>query len=416
MPLSLNAESHYSYGRVAALLVFVCVGILACYWSSRRLYATILFAQDSPGAVAQAVGLTPGAASYHARLAQLQPARASAEYETALRLNPRDSNRRIEMSVLQEVNGDDAAAEASLIQAVRYSRYYLPKFSLAAFYFRHENAPEFRDWARQALMVSSSDPHPIFQMAQRLGSSNRDIASQVVPDRAPVLSAWLEFLLDGRAVSQQSTEIRTAAERLIAAGSTVDGRAVLRACDELLNAGDIEDSRTLWDGLAGRHWIPYGPLGRTGRDPVTNDSFAYEPLAHGFDWKLNNGPGIATSRAGGLGIEFNGKEPEHMLLASQTLALLPSRRYHLTVRYRTQGIAPGAGLRCRVIAYGADAKPLMDALDLSGSSHSGQPVTFETPPKPQPLTLTLSYDRELGTAKIEGFLIVEKVQIELLAR
>ena len=400
--------------RLAALLAILCVGLLGCYWSSRWLYAAISFVEDTPASVAKAVTLASGAASYHARLAQLQPARAVAEYEAALRLNPRDTTRRAELSTLQEMSGDDNAAETSLLEAARYSRYYLPRFSLAAFYFRHENASKFRDWARQALLLSPNDPRPVFHMAQGLGLSSRDIATQVIPDRAPVLSAWVEFLLDSKP-EPDTAELRAASERILAAGTPPDRHAVLRACDALLQAGASEDAKAIWNGLARRHWIPYGPLDAAGHQPVTNSSFADEPLAQGFDWKLNTSPGVTILRSNGLRIEFSGKEPEHVWLASQSLALPPERKYRLAVQYRSQSLSPNSGLRCTVSTAGRNARPLTEGLDLSNPDLH-RSVTFETPAEPQPLVLILSYDRQLGTTKPEGVLFVESAQLELLPR
>ena len=58
-------------------------------------------------------------------------------------------------SVRQEEDGDVAGAEKSLRQANMVSRYYTPRWSFAAFYYRQGNKTEFIHWARSAHYLSA---------------------------------------------------------------------------------------------------------------------------------------------------------------------------------------------------------------------------------------------------------------------
>ena len=119
---------------------------------------------DTVEALQAALLKTPGNAEYHARIATLDPTRAD-ELRKALSLNPTNTSWWIMQSVRQEQDGDIAGAERSLHQANLVSRYYVPRWSLAAFYYRQGNKEEFIRWANLALSVGNGVPESLFQMA-----------------------------------------------------------------------------------------------------------------------------------------------------------------------------------------------------------------------------------------------------------
>ena len=76
-------------------------------------------------------------------------------------------------SVRQEEDGDVAGAKRSLREANTVSRYYIPRWSFAAFYYRQGNKSEFIRWAKLALSAGYGQPESLFQMAQRLDHPTR---------------------------------------------------------------------------------------------------------------------------------------------------------------------------------------------------------------------------------------------------
>ena len=60
-----------------------------------------------------------------------------------------DANAWIGMGLEEELSGNFQAAERYLLHAAAISREYVPRWTLANYYFRRENATRFWPWAKQ---------------------------------------------------------------------------------------------------------------------------------------------------------------------------------------------------------------------------------------------------------------------------
>src|SRR5208282_3538262 len=88
----------------------------------------------------KALALTPWQASYYVQLAVLisddDPKRAFEALRRAVALDPSDSLSWIELGLRVESDGDSAAAERYFLRAAEVDKQYLPKWTLANYYFR----------------------------------------------------------------------------------------------------------------------------------------------------------------------------------------------------------------------------------------------------------------------------------------
>src|ERR1035438_4200726 len=181
----------------AALLASYAMGETVRFaWAER------LSRKDTVEALQAALRVTPGNADYYARVATLDPSR-NADLSLALTLNPRDPSWWIMQSVRQEEDGDVAGAEQSLRQANRVSRYFTPRWSLAAFYYRQGNKGEFIRWARSALSVGNGPPESLFQMAQRMDLTSSQILDSLLPEVPARVQPYLHPLLQQGKVEQE---------------------------------------------------------------------------------------------------------------------------------------------------------------------------------------------------------------------
>ncbi len=407
--LTINEAKNRNVLRAASICLLAAAAG-GSYWAARLLAAEISFSMDTPASVQLATHMVPEKADYYARLAQLDPERAASHYEAALRRNPRQYFWRIDLATSQELAGDTAAAEKTLLTGVKLSRYYLPRFSLASFYFRQERVSEFRRWAREALEISFADAAPIFTMARAFKIADHDLGSEIVPDRARPLSYWLDDLVSRR----QLTDVPEAARRLIAAGSEAYRAPVLRACEQLFAAGQVATAVDLWNEMAKQQWISYRSLDAAA--PITNPKFETAPLSPaGFDWLIRSPAGVTVSfSADGLRVEFNGKEPEQFVILSQNLYLQPDVDYDVITRYNTQGLGRASGLRWSVapVAGGSPltTSPFLFQADEGGSTR----FFFRSGHTSNPLQLILSYARVPGTTRADGVLVIEEVQAKAI--
>lgn len=373
---------------LTAILITLAVAVHIVY-NLRYAYSSYLTGLDTAPALRRAIRFAPGEATNYARLATLDSDHRSQWIDAAIDRNPTNSLYWMERSVGAELAGNPSAAEASLLEAARRDHLYVPRWTLAAFYFRQRDLPKFRTWARQALEMSWGDALPLFQMASQLGMSPDDIRRTMLPDRAPVLAAFLSECTRLKDLD----EVLRVARRLVEIGDKDTTRTtVLTAVDTLFEAGHSAGAVQLWNQAAAAHWFPHPAIG----PPVTNPEFSFEFLPAGFDWRPTPPDGVVHWRLGnsrGLQFEFSGREPENFTLLKLHTPLDPSKLYK--IKTRASGFSPGSGLQWHL------GTRVWDAFTPE------QPVLAG----PSPSQLTLTYNRALGTKRIEGTLTLYRVEV-----
>ena len=163
--------------------------VAATYWAVRLAWADSLFRAGSEGSVKAAVRLAPWNAEYHARLAAILEgsgdAGAEAELRKAVDLNPRLASGWVELGLRAETAGDLAGAEDCLLRATRADRTYSTSWTLANFYFRHEQREKFWPVVRRALVigdVQAYDPAPLFRLCWKLTRDPDTILERAIPE------------------------------------------------------------------------------------------------------------------------------------------------------------------------------------------------------------------------------------------
>lgn len=283
-------------------------------WSLRISAASYLSAQDTLPALQSAIQLDPTDSSYWTRLATLDHAHRTADLSAALALDPQNALLWIERGVESEVSGDPSAAERALLHAAELDHQYIPRWTLAAFYFRRHNVEKFRGSARQALEMAFGDALPIFQMATQLGLSLEDIRRTMLPDHPPVYQAFL----------QECIRRNEPGEAFQAAAHVTDRPSLLYTVSFLFSTDHITQSVELWNRA-----VPEAPVHLAG-EVLTNPSFEREFLPNGYDWRPNRIDGVVFWRLGngrGLQIELDGRQPENCVLLTLPVPLDPNRTY-----------------------------------------------------------------------------------------
>ena len=397
-----------------------CLTALAagCYWSVRLAWADHLFRRDTESAVAHAVELAPGNAEYHARLARLrqEAGRDAAVIESELRAaakeNPRMAGAWIALGLSAETAGDAAQAEADLLRAAQADHTYATLWTLANFYFRHNDREKFWPVVRQALTigdVAAYDPTPLFRLCWKLSRNPATVLERAIPDVGVVQSRYLAFLVHEN-LAQVAEPVT---QRVVALGGEHDLDAVLDYCDRLISAGAAEQAIHAWNALCWRALHRYRPLAPlTGG--LTNGDFASAPVQHGFDWRIPAVPGVEVERGGlppRLQIVLDGYQPDTCDLLAQVLAVTPSRRYRLRFRYQSDGLATGSGVRWRMADVAGREIPSQSS-DLASEQEVTDALQFSSPRAATLLRLALTYRRTPGMAKAEGRVTLSAVWLE----
>ena len=380
-------QMYYVSRVAAAISLVVLTG--AAWFSIRLAAADIQFRAGSSESVARAIAIQPDNAEYlafHALQLEYDGADSTALLERAAAVSRMSSTPRIRLGLAAEIRGDFATAERWLLDAVGIDRQFEPRWTLANFYFRRENANAFWNWMRQALEVSYADRSPAFDLCWRVGDA-ATILERAIPERREVSAAYVMYVLESH-----RDAVAPAAMKLAGFSNPDDRAQLLAADDALIDAQDVKPARELWKAIGNS--LPAG---------VTNGDFAATPLQHGFDWRWAEVPGVVrTKLEQGLRIALDGREPESCQLLSQIVSLEAHTRYRLRWETRTSGLSNPVGMEWRI----GDQAGQIEASDAASTGE----IRFNAPTELVPLTLT--YHRPAGRARAEGSVEITRVSVE----
>ena len=382
--------------RVLGVLVVAILGagVFQCLQFAR---ADLLFQQDTGPDIRQAIALAPGDAHYHARLsAFLDDRSAVAELRRAAALDPLDSSVWIDLGLRAETAGDGATAEADLLRAAQVDRTYTPRWSLAGFYYRRGAQAQFWRWARRAAEMQYYNLTGLFRLCWGASQDSGAILRRAIPDIRPVRRQYVIFL----AATDRLAAAQEVARTLAGTATEEDCPALLDVCDRLLAAGDGDGAAELWDRLAARGLVAGGL------------SFTRAPSSRGFDWRTPGIEGVVITRARGglyLRVSFSGDEPEECEPLWRYVRVQPGRGYRWSYEYRTEGVAPEAGLEWRA---SGGAHQLAESAGLSADEWRQAAVSFTSPPDAALCRLALSYRRAPGTTRMQGAVSLRNIRLE----
>lgn len=384
--------------RIAVAAV-CCMGIWFS-WKAER--ADSLFREDTPESLRAAIKLVPDGWQYYMRLAQLDRDHAHGLLETALKLDRYNAQAAIELALQDESEGNFGAAEKLLLAAFSVDQTYVPRWSLANFYFRRDNIPSFWAWARKAADMPTENMGPLFELCWHVTPDAGEIAKAVLNDDRDLVRQYLSFLID----KDQLDALATVAPRLVRVGNPETDRVfLLEAVNRLVAANKGAGAYGVWKSMVDHHWVA-GDL-----TVPNNGEFNREPLPVAFDWSLPEYPGLHSwPGSSGLETEFTGEEPENCIIAEQYVTLAPGR-YSLSYSYHTTGIALETGIHWQV--FDAKTGTTIAESDALSSETQAQKSWLFAIPKGVPMQrLRLAYQRTLGTPRVSGTLLVLSTKIQ----
>jgi hypothetical protein len=394
------------------LVALALAAAVAAYWSARLAYAALLYDRATPRSTQRAAALAPGNARYTMGWAQLAegaglgPAETESLLHSVLRAHPADSEALIALGLRAEMRGDFTSAQRDLLAASRSDRGYNPRWTLANYYFRRHEGPNFWKWSRAACNMAY-EPAPLFRLLWNYTEDGGEILQRAIPDQPALLRQYLYFLIsDPHWDAAAST-----AQRILQQPQPEDTPVLMAWCDRLLAAARGPQALALWNTLARRNLIEFAPIDPA-RGPV-NPAFLTPPTGAGFDWRLAPAPGIEPSLdRPGLRLNFTGDQPEAWEPLWQYAALEPAATYRLAFQYATTAIPPNSGLRWRILDLTAQPSVLAQSECLSHQDWTIESVLFRTPPALRLARLDLSYRRRPGTVRIEGSVRLRNVTLE----
>jgi O-antigen ligase len=362
----------------------LAVGIVAVV---RIACADALYHRGTPDSLSRAAALRPEKAEYQVDLSR------------ALALNPYLTRARIALAAEQEARGEMAAAEATLLEAARRDRQFLPAWAMANFYFR--NRPDrFWPWARAASAMAYADMSPLFDLCFHTGSDARTVLERVVAGRRFAEREYLAYLTR----LSRLQDAHAAALRIARTAGAADREALLHYVDRSLRASRAQAALEVWNSLCLRRLVPYrAALAGT----LVNGDFGQPMLNRGFDWMERPATGVMLfqSSAGGaeLEIALSGKQPERCEILAHYVPVAPRSAYRLRFEYRTAELPKHTG-----VIWSVDPRQEFELA--AAPEWSPGEWRFEAPA--DATRLVLAYRRAPGTTRREGAVFLRQVQLK----
>jgi hypothetical protein len=303
------------------------------------------------------------------------------------------------LALLAESDGDYQVAESHLLEAARVDNTFLPRWSLANFYFRRQDEGNFWNWARKANQMSSGDTSALYGLCWRMTDDADLILDRVIPDDPDHLVRYLLFLMKDNRL-EAGLEV---ARRLTSAGGANYKGILVGYCEQLLISRDAQRALATWNMLAEQGLIPHPPLKPEQGRSLTDPGFRHTPLGRGFAWRLLEADGQSIRHTpGALRLSFSGEQADHLELVLQYVPLAPASTYRVRARWADGSPTVDSGLRWQVV----DAQTgVVLALE-------HDPPIFRTGPETSLGRLTLRYDRPSGVTALRCDLTLEEVVLE----
>jgi tetratricopeptide (TPR) repeat protein len=391
--------------RWAAVLAGFCGLILGSIYSINAAYSDIFAQQESIDGLTRAISITPGQSANYVKLAilvsDLDSAKSRWALARAVALNPYESSAWIELGLLAETAGDLKTAEADFLWAAQVNLQYLPRWTLANYYLRRGDAGNFWKWAKAASEMIYADTTAFFQLCGQVSEDGR-LIERLNLTKPEIRARYAAYL-----IPNHIDIAGPAIEAVLRLNRSEDDPTLLDACDREIDAGLIEQATRLWNAMASSKRIRSSPVGLEGTSNK-GEAFLDAVIWRGFDWRLQDGGGIAAAvetDPPGLRIGFSGDQAETCEPLYRYLPVKGGSSYVVNVSYRTQGVGPHSGLRWTVAEQPSGAL-LAESDELSSEKDADLAIRLVPSPSCRLVKITLAYTRARGTTRIQGSLLL----------
>jgi hypothetical protein len=386
----------------ALRIVTAGVCVFGIWYSLRLALADLQFHRDTEESIRAAIRLASDGWPYYMRLALYDRDHAERLLETSLALNPFDAQADVELGLQYEADGNIAAAERQMNQAFAIDNTYMPRWSLANFYFRQGNEKEFWKWARMAADMPADDVGALLELCWRASSDPATVSAELVNQNPGFLRQYANFLL----AKGQPAAAADVVQQLFSLGDPKsDLPYMIEIVNRLVSANQPSAAFLLWHRLIQNRWIV------ADWTMPNNASFERTPLPISLDWSLHEYQGLHSwTGPSGLETEFAGNEPEDCVIAEQSVILGPGN-YALAFSYQTSSISPSTGIRWQLLNPSTQ-KVVAETEDLSSEKPKKAELRFFVSKGAPLLQLQLRYRRRLGTVRVSGTLNMREVQIQ----
>jgi hypothetical protein len=417
-------ETYTLRGRdAAARIVLATVALAAAAYSVVLFSAGWIVQRQTPDAVAAASRLVPFNADYLISLAELRPQESEMLLRQAAQRNPYIADVRARLGLLAEMQSHDLEkAEREYLESARVNHMYMPKWTLANFYFRQHDKNKFLPVAKSALEITPYDSAPLFSEVYAFNVGDETMLG-MIPERSEVAFSYLQFVLaENRVNAIEPAALKAAGfhppRAVDEAAKLSRWTALLGATeDRLVSLNRFDAVVRVMDRMHQSGWSRM--QAPSGSAPLANANFRSPISGHGLDWLLNPAPGVMADQmpeSQKLRFTLSGTQPEHCRILQQIVLLQPGTGYRLGWQAESSEFQSAIGLQWKLLplqqAVGGQTGEMLASRDLFAERAEGS-WTFTTPSNSQTFLLTLELNRPLGQVRAEGAFALSDVSLVL---
>lgn len=377
--------------------------------------------------LAATIAYVPNSAPLNARLAEAEMGEDDRDISSienhakrAVNLSPWDYRQRLLLATVKEAQGDRAAAEQSIREALALAPNYTEvHWRLANLLLREGKLAKSVGEFRTAASSNASLLPGTLDLLWRVTAGNLTALQAVAPGDPKSQVLLAQFLLKQSRVPDAITIFggidRTSLNALPESPAFIDS---------LVSQGRLEEALGLWVGLvSGAYSQPGHPL-----PVIWNGSFESDiskSLAQ-FDWTITRNeyaiPSIdsSTARAGSrsLRINFTGRDTARLDgQVKQKVVVKPGSRYRLECYARTERLDTPEGPRVVVTDLSSTEIVRSDPIPAGSSDWRSIAIDFTAPVSARAVVITIkrvprfSYDNPTsGTVWFDDFVLTEQAK------
>lgn len=325
------------YCRILILLVLIPGYLLLLRLIARPVFAQFAFLPLNEEKIRSAISYDPGNAAYSYSLGRLYHSRgngadlnkAISAYRDSLRSSPLQGGCWLDLAKAYQTSGAIGDAEYAIERSVSLLPFNpAVRWEAGVFFLNSGNLEKSIEHLRTYILLSPDKQEVVYDLVWKIPLDPRYIIDNLVPDHYLPYKRYLLYLISaGRA--EESATVWEKIRRF-----PVEQEVVVRYLDFLLAGHLYEDGERIW-----REYLADTNSGRQ-RDSsglLMNGSFEYEILNGGFDWRVQETPGVDVfidrdihmlgDRS--LGVTFDGTANPGIAIASQIVPVSPNTSYIL---------------------------------------------------------------------------------------
>jgi tetratricopeptide (TPR) repeat protein len=388
--------------RRSALLGLLIATLLAVAISLevRMAMSAFVLRRPSVNAALRAARLTPANEDIYLQLSDLDPGWRGLYLHKAAELNPSDARPWLELGVMAEANNNRDQAELDLNQAAKLDVRSKTAWALADFYFRQNNIQEFYFWGSRYRKYADGNVTGLY----RLDWSRNPQTAALLRDFSPLscreLAAMANFVESHAAAADDLAQVE---QQLALCADKQAVTGVMDGVTHLLMADQPETALQTWNSLHRNAAFHYAGLDPAAGRILTNADFAQQLEGSGFDWRINQTPGIHVRRVPeerSLEFTLDGSEPDASTLLFQPVILVAGTTYQLDCKVQSEE-GDENGFHWRLVEL-SSGKTLESGQDSASRQNGSLSWTFLAPVSPRTLVLAFTYIRPKGEIRSEG--------------